>query len=162
VKPTPGQLDTRPSSPAKTTRRAGLSTSASVFNRFYAAQNGIRVQGPGAGLGLAINRRIAASRSTQRGANSVGSVPQAGKPGQRVLGSSRKADYLLIVDSQAPFATKLVAELAAAGLKPYLASDAESAKQLLALKSRSTVVLDLRYAALPLTAAFLIGEALAR
>jgi hypothetical protein len=153
VKPIPGPLEAaRPSSPPKTASRAGLTTSASIFNRFYAAQNGIRVQGPGAGLGLAINRRIAASRSPQ----------QASQPGQRVFGSNRKSDYLLIVDSEAPFAIKLRAELAAAGLKTYLASDAESAKQALSRRSRPTVVLDLRYAALPLTAALLIGEALVR
>lgn len=160
----PGQLEVaRSSSPAKTKPRAALSTSVSTFNRFYATQNGIRVQGPGAGLGLVINRRIAASRSRRSAFNSVGApLPAGTQPGQRVLGGSRKSDYLLIVDSEAPFATKLITELAAAGLETYRASDAESAKQLVSRQSRPTVVLDLRYAALPLTAALLIGEALPR
>jgi len=140
-----------------------LSTSASTFNRFYAAQNGIRVQGPGAGLGLVIYRRIAASRRARSAFNSVGPRLRAGtQPGQRVLGASRKSDYLLIVDSGAPFATNLIAELAAAGLDTCRTSDAASARQLLSRKSRRTVVLDLRYAAVPLAAAHLIGEARAR
>jgi orotidine-5'-phosphate decarboxylase len=72
-----------------------------------------------------------------------------------------KSDYLLIIDGEAPFAAKLTAELAAVGLETIRASDAESAKQLLA-RSRTPVVLDLRYAALPITAALPIAEALTR
>jgi hypothetical protein len=164
VKPNLGQLEAaRLSSPAKPARRAALSTSVSIFNQFYAAQNGLRVQGPGAGLGLAINRRIAASRRPRNASNPVGPSLRAGnQPGQRVLGSHRKSDYLLIVDSEAPFGSKLLAELVAAGLETYRTSDAESARQLAAGKSRPTIVLDLRFAALPIAAALLIGEALAR
>ena len=162
--PIPRQLEVaRPSSPAQTEPRAALSTSASTFNQFYAAQNGIRIQGPGAGLGLVINRRIAASRSMPDALNSARPGLRAGnQPGHPDVGARRKSDYLLILDSQTPFATKLMAELAAAGLQACRVSDTESAKQLVSRKSRPTLVLDLRYAALPLTAAFLIGGALAR
>jgi hypothetical protein len=136
-------------------------TSASIFNRFYAAQNGIRIQGPGAGLGLAINRRIAASRSVRSASYSTGPQLRGCNQPTQPVGSSRRSDYLLIVDSEAPFATKLTAELAAFGLETLRASDAESAKRLLTDKSRRAVVLDLRYAALPLNAPP-IAEALLR
>jgi hypothetical protein len=149
-----------PGSPARTMPRAALSTSASIFNRFYAAQNGIRVQGPGAGLGLAINRRIAALRSGRRASNSIGPTLRAGNEPRQRAGNSRRSDYLLIVDSKGPFATELTAELAAVGLESFRACDAESAKQLLSRTARPTVVLDLRYAALPLVGAPPNAEAL--
>jgi hypothetical protein len=124
-----------------------VSTSVSGFQKFYTAQNDLRLHGPGAGLGLAINRRIKASRdravSDPRG-DRAGNQSQ-----QRGARNGHRSDYVLIVADDAPFATQLTSELAAVGIATLTASDTDSTKQLLAQRSPPPVVIDLRYAGLP-------------
>ena len=130
---------------------AALGTSVSVFQSFYSAQNKLRLQGPGAGLGLTINRRIGASRDAaipDRRGDRAGNQSQ-----QRFARNHHRSDYLLIVAGDAPYATELTSELAAVGVATLRASDARSMKQLFAHRSPPPVVIDLRYAALPMPAA---------
>jgi hypothetical protein len=128
-----------------------VSTSVSGFQKFYTAQNDLRLHGPGAGLGLTINRRIQASRdravSDPRG-DRAGNQPQ-----QRAARNGHRSDYVLIVADDAPFATQLTSELAAFGIATLTASDTDSTKQLLAQRSPPPVVIDLRYAGLPVPVA---------
>ncbi len=121
-----------------------------VFRKFYRAENGLRMRGPGAGLGLAINRRIIESHGGQVAATSAG--PGKGARFRFTLPVARgltKSDYVLIVDGDAAFARLLKTELAAVGLETLRASDAETAAQLLAGTSPRAVILDLRFAGLP-------------
>jgi hypothetical protein len=130
---------------------AAVSTSVSVFQRFYSAQNDLRLRGPGAGLGLTINRRIGASREaamSDRRGDRTGNQSQ-----QRGARNLHRSDYLLIVAGDAPFATELTSELAAVGVATLRASDTHSTKRLLAHRSPPPVVIDLRYAGLPMPAA---------
>jgi hypothetical protein len=131
--------------------QAAVSTSASVFQGFYSAQNDLRLHGPGAGLGLTINRRIGASRDAARW-DHLGD--RAAKQSQRRAARNlHRSDYLLIIAGDAPYATELTNELAAVGLAALRTSDAHATKQLLAHRSPPPVVIDLRYAALPMPAA---------
>jgi Osmosensitive K+ channel histidine kinase len=121
-----------------------------VFRKFYRAENGLRMRGPGAGLGLAINRRIIESHGGQVAATSAG--PGKGARFQFTLPLARgltTSDYVLIVDGDAAFARLLKTELAAIGLETLRASDSETAAQLLAGTSPRAVILDLRFAGLP-------------
>ena len=123
-----------------------------VFHKFYRVENGIGTNGPGAGLGLAINRQIVESHGGQVAATSEG--PGKGANFQFTLPVARsvtKSDYVLIVDGDAAFAKLLKTELAATGLDTLRASDAETAERMLAGTSPRAVVLDLRYAGLPTT-----------
>jgi ActR/RegA family two-component response regulator len=58
---------------------------------------------------------------------------------------------LLIVDADAPFALDLTTELEAAGVATLHASDTHAAKRLLSHRTPPPVVIDLRYARLPLS-----------
>jgi len=121
-----------------------------VFRKFYRAENGLRLRGPGAGLGLAINRRIIESHGGQVSATSAG--PGKGARFRFTLPRARgltKSDYVLIVDGDSAFARLLKTELAAVGLDTLRASDVETAAQLLAGTSPRAVILDLRFAGLP-------------
>jgi CheY-like chemotaxis protein len=121
-----------------------------VFRKFYRAENGLRMRGPGAGLGLAINRRIVESHGGQVAATSGG--PGKGALFQFTLPVARdltKSDYVLIVDPDATFARLLKAELASVGLDTLRASDAETARQMLMDTSPRAIVLDLRLAEIP-------------
>jgi CheY-like chemotaxis protein len=123
-----------------------------IFRKFYRAENGLRMGGPGAGLGLAINRRIVESHGGQVGVRSAG--PGRGARFQFTLPFAQKvtkSDYVLIVDGDAAFARLLKAELASVGLEGLRASDAEAARQMLAETSPRAIVLDLRFAGLPVT-----------
>ena len=121
-----------------------------VFRKFYRAENGLRMRGPGAGLGLAINRRIVESHGGQVAATSRG--PGKGALFRFTLPVARdlaKSDYVLIVDGDATFARLLKTELARVGLETLRASDAETARQMLADTSPRAIVVDLRLAGLP-------------
>ena len=123
-----------------------------VFEKFYRAENGIRMRGPGAGVGLTINRRIVESHGGQVAATSKG--PGKGARFHFTLPLAQsvgRSDYVLIVDGDAAFAKLLKTELALTGLETLRASDAETAEQMLAATSPRAVVLDLRYAGLPTT-----------
>ncbi|MEA2655933.1 MAG: hypothetical protein QOI23_1298 [Chloroflexota bacterium] len=120
-----------------------------IFRKFYRAENGVRMRGPGAGLGLAINRRIVESHGGQVVASSGGpgngarfhfSLPVERDP--------KRSDYVLIVDGDAAFARLLKTELANVGVETLRASDTETAKQLLMETSPRAIVLDLRLAGL--------------
>jgi CheY-like chemotaxis protein len=118
-----------------------------IFRKFYRAENGLRMRGPGAGLGLAINRRIVESHGGEVSASSGG--PGKGARFQFSLPLARdlkKSDYVLIVDGDAAFAKLLKAELANVGLETLRASDAESAHKMLVDTSPRAIVLDLRFA----------------
>lgn len=124
----------------------GLETAelSKVFRKFYRAENGLRMRGPGAGLGLAINRRIVESHGGQVTATSGG----AGKGArfQFTLPVARdltKSGYVLIVDGDAAFARLLKTELATVGLETLRASDEETAQQMLMGTSPQAIVLDL-------------------
>jgi CheY-like chemotaxis protein len=124
----------------------GLETAelSKVFRKFYRAENGLRMRGPGAGLGLAINRRIVESHGGQVAATSGG----AGKGArfQFTLPVARdltKSGYVLIVDGDAAFARLLKTELATVGLETLRASDEETAQQMLMGTSPQAIVLDL-------------------
>ena len=121
-----------------------------VFRKFYRAENGLRMRGLGAGLGLAINRRIVESHGGQVAATSGG----AGKGArfQFTLPVARdvtKSGYVLIVDGDAAFARLLKTELTAVGLETLRVSDAETAQQMLVDTSPQAIVLDLGLAGLP-------------
>ena len=121
-----------------------------IFRKFYRAENGLRMRGPSAGLGLSINRRIVESHGGQVAASSGG--PGKGSRFQFTLPVARdltKSDYVLIVDGDAAFARLLKTELAAVGLKTIRACDAETAQQMLAETSPRAIVLDLTFAGLP-------------
>jgi hypothetical protein len=152
VKPIPGRPKVVQSSvPDSGKPHAAVSTSVSAFQRFYNAQNDLRLHAPGAGLGLTINRRIMASREraiSQRRGDRAGNQPQ-----QHAARNLHRSDYVLIVAGDAPFATQLTSELAAVGVATLRASDTYSTKQLLAQRSPPPVVIDLRYAGLPILAA---------
>jgi ActR/RegA family two-component response regulator len=64
-------------------------------------------------------------------------------PGSRDL---TRSDYLLIVDSDAPFAMQLKTELATVGLEALRVADAEAAQQILVELSPQAIVVDLRLA----------------
>jgi hypothetical protein len=137
--------------PDSTKPHAAVSTSVSVFQRFYTAQNELRLRGPGAGLGLTINRRIVASRDaaiSDRRGDRAGNQSQ-----QRAARNLHKSDFVLIVPGDAPFATQLTSELAAVGVATLRASDTHSTKLLLGHRLPRPVVIDLRYAALPIPGA---------
>ena len=57
-----------------------------------------------------------------------------------------RSDYVLIVDSDAQFATQLKTELATVGLEALRVADAEAARQILIDLSPQPVILDLRVA----------------
>jgi len=138
-----------------------VSTSISIFRNFYTTQSGKRVRGPGAGLGLAINRGIGASRAASLATALKGLPNAAGQhSGRAEVRNSRKADYLLIVNGYGRFASLLRSELEAAGIETLRASDRESAKQMLMRRSPRTVVLDIRHAGLPKRSVALVSEAL--
>jgi len=116
-----------------------------LFQKFYRADNGARKRGPGAGLGLAINHRIieahggqvsATSKGRGRGATFQFTLPIA----RRVTGSG----YVLIVEDDAGFASLIRAEFATLGLSTVRASDAETAKHMVADTTPRAIVLDLR------------------
>jgi CheY-like chemotaxis protein len=121
-----------------------------VFRKFYRAKNGLHMRGPGAGLGLAINRRIVESHGGQVAAISGG--PGQGAIFQFTLPVARdltKSDYVLIVDGDAAFARLLKTELASGGLETLRASDAETAQKMLVVSAPQAIVLDLGLAGLP-------------
>lgn len=121
-----------------------------IFQKFYRAANGLRMRGPGAGLGLAINQRIVESHGGQIGASSGG--PGKGARFQFTLPVApdlTKSDYVLIVDGDAAFARLLKAELATAGLETLRVPDTETAHQMLIGTSPRAIVIDLRFAGLP-------------
>lgn len=115
-----------------------------LFRKFYRADSSVRRRGPGAGLGLAINRRIieahgghveASSKGRGMGARFMFTLPVA----RRVTGSG----YVLIVEDDAAFARLLRAEFASVGLDTLRAADAETAQQMLADTTPRAMVLDL-------------------
>ena len=63
---------------------------------------------------------------------------------------------MLIVDADAPFAMELTTELEAAGVATLRASDAHTAKRLLSHRTPPPVVIDLRYARLPIAPAAVV------
>jgi hypothetical protein len=152
MKPIPGRPEVvQPSLPASGKPHAAVSTSVSVFQKFYTAQNDLRLHGPGAGLGLTINRRIKASRD--RAISDPRGDRANNHSQQRAARNLHRSDYVLIVAGDAPFATQLTSELAAVGVATLRASDTHSTRQLLAYRSPPPVVIDLRYAGLPIPAA---------
>jgi CheY-like chemotaxis protein len=116
-----------------------------VFHKFYRGDGGARRQGPGAGLGLAINHMIIEAHGGQVSAASKGS----GK-GTRfrftlpIASRAKGSGYILIVEDDAGFASLLRAEFATFGLSAVRASDAETAKHVLAETTPRAIVLDLR------------------
>lgn len=121
-----------------------------IFRKFYRVENSLRMRGSGAGLGLAINRRIVESHGGQVAATSGG--PGKGARFQFTLPVARdltKCDYVLIVDGDVAFAKLLKTELATIGLETLRASDAETAQQMLVDTSPRAIILDLWLAGLP-------------
>jgi CheY-like chemotaxis protein len=115
-----------------------------LFRKFYRTDVGVRGRGPGAGLGLAINRRIieahggqvsASSRGRGKGARFQFTLP--------VAGTAPKAGYILIVEDDPAFAKLLKAEFAIVGLETIRAADGETAQQLISGTMPRAIVLDL-------------------
>lgn len=114
-----------------------------VFRKFYRADNGIHKRGPGAGVGLAINKRIVESHGGQVTAGSEG--PGRGARFQFTLPASSNlpaADYVLIVECEAAFAKLLKNEFAAIGLDTLRACDADTAQQIVWKRAPRAMVLD--------------------
>jgi PleD family two-component response regulator len=66
-----------------------------------------------------------------------------------ITGGTGRADYVLIVDGDAPFARLLKTELATIGLETLRVADTAAAQQLLESTSPQAIVLDLRFVELP-------------
>ncbi len=116
----------------------------SLFRKFYRAQNGVRRLGPGAGLGLAINRMIieghggkveVASKGLGKGARFTFTLPVS-RPGDMT-------GDVLIIEDDAAFASLMKAEFGALGLTTVRAADAETAERLLAAMTPRAIILDL-------------------
>jgi CheY-like chemotaxis protein len=118
---------------------------AMVFKKFYRGDGGARRQGHGAGLGLAINQMIIEAHGGQVSATSKGSGRGAMFRFTLPIASRAKGSgYILIVEDDAGFASLLRAEFATFGLSAVRASDAETAKHVLAETTPRAIVLDLR------------------
>ncbi|MDQ6877431.1 MAG: ATP-binding protein [Candidatus Dormibacteraeota bacterium] len=116
-----------------------------LFRKFYRADSMVRRQGPGAGLGLAMNHRIieahggevvVSSKGLGRGARFQFTLPIS-KP---EAGSGE----VLIVEDDAGFASLVKAEFATQGFATVRAPDAETAERLLVAMTPAAIVLDLQ------------------
>jgi CheY-like chemotaxis protein/anti-sigma regulatory factor (Ser/Thr protein kinase) len=115
-----------------------------LFRKFFRGDTGVGRLAPGAGLGLAINRRIveghggqivASSKGLGQGARFLFTLPIS-QPG------SATAD-VLIVEDDAAYARLLKAELETEGFSTVRAADAETAELLLAYLRPRAIILDL-------------------
>lgn len=115
-----------------------------LFRKFYQANSRVRMGGPGAGLGLAINHRIIEAHGGRVAASSKG--PGKGARFKFTLPVARKlpqSDYVLIVEDDAAFAKLLRVEFAAVGLDTLRAADAETAQLMIVEATPKAIVLDL-------------------
>ena len=121
-----------------------------LFHKFYRADRGVGRHPPGAGLGLAITHTIveahggrvaASSKGLGKGARFRFTLPIS-QP------DARSAD-VLIVESEAWFASILKVEFAAQGLSTVRAADAETAERLLLDLAPRAIILDLALPGLP-------------
>jgi len=116
-----------------------------IFRKFYRAHSGVRtLGGPGAGLGLAMNKGIveahggqveAISKGRGKGARFQFMLPIS-RPG------ARSAD-VLIVEDDAGFARLLKAEFDTQGLSTVRAADAETAEHMLVDMTPRAIILGL-------------------
>jgi CheY-like chemotaxis protein len=115
-----------------------------LFRKFYRAASGVRRLGPGAGHGLAMNRRIIEAHGGQVEARSKG--PGKGARFQFTLPISRPGTQtgdVLIVEDDPVFASLMKAEFAAQGLSTVRAADAETAEHLLVDMTPRAIILGL-------------------
>jgi len=121
-----------------------------LFHKFYRADRGVGRHPPGAGLGLAITHTIveahggrvaASSKGLGKGARFRFTLPIS-QP------DARSAD-VLIIESEAWFASILKVEFAAQGLSTVRAADAETAERLLLDLAPRAIILDLALPGLP-------------
>jgi CheY-like chemotaxis protein len=115
-----------------------------LFRKFYRGDTGVGRVAPGAGLGLAINRRIveahggqivASSKGLGHGARFQFTLPIC-QPGAA-------STDVLIVEDDAGYARLMKAELETEGFSTVRAADAETAEHLLAFLKPRAILLDL-------------------
>jgi CheY-like chemotaxis protein len=115
-----------------------------LFRKFYRAVSGVGRLAPGAGLGLAMNRRIIEAHGGQVEASSKG--PGKGARFQFTLPIARPGAThgdVLIVEDDAGFARLMKAEFAHEGLSTVRAADAETAEHMLVDMTPRAIILDL-------------------
>ncbi len=121
-----------------------------LFHKFYHADRGVGRHTPGAGLGLAITHTIveahggrvaASSKGLGKGARFQFTLP--------ITQPDARSSEVLIIESEAWFASILKVEFAAQGLSTVRAADAETAERLLLAMAPRAIVLDLALPGLP-------------